>query len=103
MLTLLEEKLPELEQLCKLHGVKRLEVVGSAAREVDFDPVRSDVDFLVDFEPGRLPTTLRGFFGFRKALEDILGRSVDLVMLDAVRNPYLKASLESSRRLLYAA
>jgi len=32
MLTLLEEKLPALEQLCKLHGVKRLEVVGSTAR-----------------------------------------------------------------------
>lgn len=103
MLTLLEEKLPELEQLCKLYGVKRLEVVGSAAREVDFNPARSDVDFLVDFEPGRLPATLRGFFGFREALENIVGRPVDLVMLDAVRNPYLKASLESSRRLLYAA
>jgi predicted nucleotidyltransferase len=103
MLTLLEEKLPELEQLCKLYGVKRLEVVGSAAREVDFDPARSDVDFLVDFEPGRLPATLKGYFGFREALENIVGRPVDLVMLDAVRNPYLKASLESSRRLLYAA
>ena len=92
-----------LEQLCKLYGVKRLEVVGSAAREVDFDPARSDVDFLVDFEPGRLPATLKGYFGFREALENIVGRPVDLVMLDAVRNPYLKASLESSRRLLYAA
>lgn len=103
MLTLLEEKLPDLERLCKLYGVKRLEVVGSAARELDFDPARSDVDFLVEFEAGRLPTTLRGFFGFRKALEEVVKRPVDLLMLDAVRNPYLKASLESSRRLLYAA
>ncbi|MBV8200958.1 MAG: nucleotidyltransferase domain-containing protein [Acidobacteria bacterium] len=103
MLTLLEKRLPELERLCKLYGVKRLDVVGSAAREVDFDPARSDVDFLVEFEPGRLPATLRGFFGFRKALEEVVGRPVDLLMLDAVRNPYLKASLEGSRRLLYAA
>ncbi|HVT17799.1 MAG TPA: nucleotidyltransferase domain-containing protein [Thermoanaerobaculia bacterium] len=103
MLTLLEDKLPELERLCKLHGVKRLEVVGSAAREVDFDPARSDVDFLVEFEPGRLPTTLRGFFGFREALEQTVGRPVDLLMLDAVRNPYVKASLERNRLLLYAA
>ncbi|HEV3460106.1 MAG TPA: nucleotidyltransferase domain-containing protein [Thermoanaerobaculia bacterium] len=103
MLTLLEEKLPELERLCKLYGVKRLEVVGSAAREVDFDPARSDVDFLVEFELGRLPATLRGFFGFRSALEQTVGRPVDLLMLDAVRNPYLRASLERSRRLLYAA
>ena len=103
MLNLLEDKLPELERLCKLHGVKRLEVVGSAARELDFDPTRSDVDFLVEFEPGRLPASLGAFFGFREALERTVGRAVDLVMLEAVRNPYVRASLERNRRLLYAA
>jgi uncharacterized protein len=103
VLNLLEEKLPELERLCKLHGVKRLEVVGSAARELDFDPTRSDVDFLVEFEPGRLPASLGELFGFREALEQTVGRAVDLVMLEAVRNPYVRASLERNRRLLYAA
>jgi predicted nucleotidyltransferase len=103
MLTLLTERFPELERLCKLHGVKRLEVVGSAAREADFDPARSDVDFLVEFEPGRLPATLGAFFGLREALARIVGRPVDLLMLDAVRNPYVKANLERNRQLLYAA
>ncbi|HLX09187.1 MAG TPA: nucleotidyltransferase domain-containing protein [Thermoanaerobaculia bacterium] len=102
MLTLLAEKLPELERLCKLHGVRRLEVVGSAAREVDFDPARSDIDLLVEFTPGRLPR-LSAFFGLREAIENAIGRPVDLLMLEAVRNPYLKASLERNRRLLYAA
>ena len=102
MLTLLAEKLPELERLCKLHGVRRLEVVGSAAREVDFDPARSDIDLLVEFQPGRLPR-LSGFFGLREAIENAIGRPVDLLMLEAVRNPYLKASLERNRLLLYAA
>ena len=54
-------------------------------------------------EPGRLPATLSGFFGLREALAQTVGRPVDLLMLEAVRNPYLKANLESSRRLLYAA
>lgn len=103
MLTLLAEKLPELEQLCKLYGVRRLEVVGSAAREVDFDQARSDVDFLVEFEPGRLPARLSAFFGFREALAQTVGRPVDLLMLEAVRNPYVKANLERNRLLLYAA
>jgi predicted nucleotidyltransferase len=102
MLTLLAEKLPELERLCKLHGVRRLEVVGSAAREVDFDPARSDLDLLVEFEPGRLPG-LSGFFRLREAIEATVSRPVDLLMLEAVRNPYLKANLERNRRLLYAA
>jgi predicted nucleotidyltransferase len=102
MLTMLTEKLPELERLCKLHGVRRLEVVGSAAREVDFDPVRSDIDLLVEFEPGRLPG-LSAFFKLREAIETTVGRQVDLLMLEAVRNPYLRANLERHRRLLYAA
>jgi hypothetical protein len=102
MLTLLAEKLPELERLCKLHDVRRLEVVGSAAREVDFDPARSDIDLVVEFAPGRLPR-LSAFFKLREALANAIGRPVDLLMLEAVRNPYLKANLESSRRLLYAA
>jgi len=102
MLTLLVEKLPELERLCKLHDVRRLEVVGSAAREVDFDPARSDIDLLVEFTPGRLPR-MSAFFGLREALANTIGRPVDLLMLEAVRNPYLKANLERNRRLLYAA
>jgi predicted nucleotidyltransferase len=102
MLNLLNEKLPELERLCKLYGVKRLEVVGSAAREVDFDPARSDIDLLVEFEPGRLPR-LSAFFDLREAIMSTLGHPVDLLMLDAVRNPYLKANLERHRRPLYAA
>jgi predicted nucleotidyltransferase len=103
VLSILQEKLSELERVCKLYDVRRLEVVGSAAREVDFDPTRSDIDFLVDFEPGLQPATLEQFFGLREALERALGRPVDLLMLDAVRNPYVKANLEGSRRLLYAA
>jgi len=103
MLALLEEKLPALEQLCRLYGVKRLEVAGSAARELDFDPTRSDVDFLVEFEPGRLPSSLGELFGLREALEQTMGRAVDLVMLDAVQNPYVRATLERNRRLVYAA
>lgn len=102
MLTLLAEKLPELERLCKLHGVRRLEVVGSAAREIDFDPERSDIDLLVEFVPGRLPN-LGAFFGLREAIAHAVGRPVDLLMLEAVHNPYLRANLERNRRLLYAA
>jgi len=82
--------------------VRRLEVVGSAAREVDFDPARSDVDLLVEFAPGRLPR-LSAFFTLREALAHAIGRPVDLLMLEAVRNPYLKANLETNRRVLYAA
>ncbi len=45
------EKRQDLIALCRRYGVKRLEVFGSAARGADFDPTRSDADFLVTFSP----------------------------------------------------
>ena len=70
----------------------------------DFDPERSDVDFLVEFDrthPDAL--SLSTYFGLKEALEGLLGRSVDLVEPGAVRNPYLKASIEGSREPVFAA
>jgi predicted nucleotidyltransferase len=77
--------------LCRRDDVERLEVFGSAARGDDFDPARSDADFLVTFKPdSRLPP-LEQFFGFAEALEDLLGRPVDLVE---------RKALEESRNYL---
>jgi predicted nucleotidyltransferase len=80
----IEQKREALAELCRRYGVARLEVFGSAARGTDFDPKRSDYDFLVEFEQrGDLPR-LEQFFGFAEALEQLLGRPVDLVERKAV-------------------
>jgi predicted nucleotidyltransferase len=83
MLTEITEKRPELAALCRRYGVARLEVFGSAARGGDFDPGRSDVDFLVTFTPAARDDHA-GFMAFKAALETLLGRSVDLVDREAV-------------------
>lgn len=72
------------------YGVRRLEVVGSAARGKDFDPERSQVDFLVTFETDSSLASLEQFLGLKDALTDLLGRLVDLIEAGAVTNPYLK-------------
>jgi uncharacterized protein len=72
-----------LAALCRRYGVSRLEVFGSAARGTDFDPARSDVDFLVTFAPAQR-NDLAAFADFRQALETLLGRPVDLVDREAV-------------------
>jgi predicted nucleotidyltransferase len=69
--------------LCRRFGVTRLELFGSAARGADFDRSASDADFLVTFtEAAR--NDLLAFEGFRAALEEMLGRRVDLVEREAV-------------------
>ena len=97
------DKREELAALCRRHGVVRLEVFGSAARGEDFDPGRSDADFLVEFGPTAGPRTLDQYFDLRDALRDALGRPVDLVESGAVRNPYMRAAIDESRELVYAA
>ena len=93
----------ELHALCRRFHVRRLDLFGSAARG-DFDPERSDVDFLVEFDPTHPDALSLGtYLGLKEALEELLGRPVDLVEPGAVRNPYLKASIEGSRERLFAA
>ena len=96
-------KQKELAGLCRRHGVARLEIFGSAARGADFDPETSDADFLVEFGPTVVPRTLDQYFDFRNALREALGRPVDLVEVGVIRNPYLRASIDESRELVYAA
>ena len=92
----------EISAICRRFGITRLEVFGSAARADDFNPVSSDADFLVEFAPDAKPG-LDTFFGAKTALEQLLGRTVDLVEPGAVRNPYLLASINRNREAIYAA
>jgi predicted nucleotidyltransferase len=100
---LIEMRRRDIAELCERFHVNRLEVFGSAARGTDFDPARSDVDLLVTYEPSTARPTLEEYFAFREQLEALFGRSVDLVMAGAVRNPYVRADIERSRELVYEA
>jgi predicted nucleotidyltransferase len=91
-------------ELCKRYRVKRLDVFGSAAHCSDFDPVLSDADFLVEFVSTTEDSpSLQAFFGLREELAQLIGRDVDLAETAILRNPYLRASIEQSRELVYVA
>lgn len=98
----IESKRAALAELCRRMNVRRLELFGSATRD-DFDPARSDLDFLVEFDPDSTRSALSTYFDLKDELEVLFGRRVDLVMPRAVQNPFVRASIDRSRRLLYAA
>lgn len=82
------------------HGVAELAVFGSAvAGGFDAD---SDVDFLVDFLPGR-PDPFEDFCALRDDLRAIVQRDVDLVVKRAIRNPYFRESAVKQAETVYAA
>ena len=98
MAAIIERKRSELDQICRRRGVLRLEIFGSATRE-DFT-AESDLDFLVEFSGS---PSLSDYLGLREDLQILFGREVDLVMPQAVRNPYIRAAIDRDRQLLYAA
>lgn len=64
-----------LADFCRRHGVARLSLFGSILTD-EFRP-DSDVDMLVEFEPGRTPGMI-GFGGMILELSAMIGRTVDL-------------------------
>ncbi len=89
----------EIPALCRRFGVRRLDVFGSAASG-QFDPARSDLDFVVEFD-GETAHLFDRYFGLKEALEALYGRPVDLVSEGASANPYFIESLERTRRRVY--
>ena len=99
---LVAERTEELREICRAHGVKRLDLFGSAATG-DFNPETSDLDFLVTFQPGVRKPWARHYVDLQQALEQLFGRSVDLVSDKPFRNPSFREAVEQSRTPLYAA
>jgi uncharacterized protein len=64
----------KLSEFCRRNRIRKLAFFGSVVRE-DFTPT-SDVDVLVEFEPGYTPGL--AFFAMQEELSRILGRKVDL-------------------------
>jgi uncharacterized protein len=96
-----QDRLAEVRELCARYRVRRLELFGSATT-TRFDPARSDLDFLVEFDElghGYFDT----YFGLLESLEELFGLPVDLVMTRAVKNPFFLEGIRDSRTLLYAA
>jgi predicted nucleotidyltransferase len=74
----------EVLELAARHGARNVRVFGSMARGDDRPD--SDVDLLVDIEPGR---TLLDLIALEQDLEELLGRSVE-VLTDGGLSPYLQ-------------
>jgi uncharacterized protein len=87
VLSLLNRFRPELRKL----GIRKLALFGSAARD-EVQP-ESDIDLLVEFEP---PVTFDRYIHAKFYLEELLGRPVDLVFPETLKER-TRPSIESER------
>lgn len=101
MLKEITEKSSEIERLCREYHVRSLDLFGSAVTG-RFNAEKSDLDFLVDFRDVPGGRTFKNRYRLTRELEALFERPVDLVVDRAIKNPYFRQSMETSRMPIYA-
>jgi len=86
----------EIAAFCRRHHIRRLALFGSVLRD-DFRS-GSDVDVLVEFEPGHTPGL--DFFDMQDELTEILGHNVDLNTPNFL-SPYFRDRIMAEAEVLY--
>ena len=89
-----------LAAFCRRWRIRELSVFGSALRD-DFGP-ESDLDFLVSFDP-EAGWDLWDMVGIRDELVSVVGREVDIVVKEALRNPYRRKAILAHREVIHAS
>ena len=96
---IIDSNIDKIRALCQKHKVARLFVFGSILTE-NFKTT-SDIDLLVDFTDVELYDYADNYFGLKSSLEKLLKRRIDLLEDKAIKNPYLRNSIESSKKKIY--
>jgi len=98
-MNVIDKNIDIIRDLCLKHKVYTLFVFGSVLTK-KFKK-SSDIDLLVDFKDIDLYDYADNYFDLKDSLENIFKRNVDLLEDKAIKNPYLRQSIDSSKRLLY--
>jgi len=103
MIAVIEDNLHAIRALAKEYGVARLEVFGSVCTP-EWNPERSDVDFLVEYPPeyDYGPWVSR-HFALEEALAELLDRDVDLVMISALKRDRFRREADKTRTSIYVS
>jgi predicted nucleotidyltransferase len=89
----------EINTLCRKNNVKFLYVFGSVLTEKFTE--ESDIDLIVDIDYDDPIDYADHYFSLKFELEDLFNRQIDLLENKAIRNPFLRDSIEKSKTLLY--
>ncbi len=101
MIDLVANKRDEIAALCRKYRIVRLDLFGSAATGA-FDSATSDLDFVVDL--GEYESGVAGrYLDFIAAMEALFDRSVDMLTVNSIRNPYFREAVDEQRVNLYEA
>jgi predicted nucleotidyltransferase len=98
-MNLIEKNIDSLIILCKQHKVGELYLFGSILTpKFNQD---SDIDMLVQFDNVDILEYADNYFDFKEKLEKLLGREIDLLENQAIRNPIFRKILDRDKKIVY--
>lgn len=98
--TTIREKYTDFVELCRAHKVDKIYAFGSSITN-QFDPKSSDIDVVVKVDIDDPADRGEALLSLWDKLEAFFNRKVDLLTEDSIRNPYLKNSIDRTKKLIY--
>jgi predicted nucleotidyltransferase len=96
----LDNYINSLKSLCQKNKVKSLYVFGSVLTDKFND--NSDIDLVVDIDSIGPIDYADNYFNLKFALQDLFNRQIDLLENKAIKNPFIRQSIDKSKHLVYA-
>ncbi|MBP5541124.1 MAG: nucleotidyltransferase domain-containing protein [Bacteroidales bacterium] len=98
-MSIIERNIEGIKRICSQHAVSQLSVFGSVLTEKFND--NSDIDFLVTFKAMPVEDYADNYLQMSTALSELLGREVDLVEDNAIRNPIFRNVVNRTKVQIY--
>lgn len=95
----IENHLGNPRKLCDTYNVDKMYVFGSALRPELAE--HSDIDVLVKFKSIDLAHYFENYMNFKENLKNLLGREIDLLMEQTLKNSILIKSINEFKELIY--
>ena len=100
MIPEIDQQQANLAKICRRYRVRQLQLFGSAVTGA-FAPATSDLDFIAEFADTQAADYADRYLDFAEALETLFNRRVDVLTKRAIRNPYFRAEVERTARVIY--
>ncbi|MBN8576149.1 MAG: nucleotidyltransferase domain-containing protein [Cyclobacteriaceae bacterium] len=100
LMTLIKERYTEFVDLCRSHRVDKIYAFGSSITD-HFDPEKSDIDIVVTIDIDDPIDRGEALLSLWDNLENLFKRKVDLLTEESIRNPFLKANINRTKKLIY--
>lgn len=91
----------KIKEICEKLHIKKLAVFGSATTD-KFGP-ESDIDIIIEFYYEQNENLFDKYFMLKEELTNIFHRPIDIIVERSVKNPFLKQTIDSTKRNIYAA